>query len=382
MCSAGVAVTFFILVAPGRAWLSRYPGSQSMFGLDLRALRIVWTVFLFALVVWLLYSIGATIVVFTLAVFMAHLLGPMAERIERAVPDRLLSRTHCLALVYALMVVGIVAAMIPVVSEVAQQARSLAGQLPSALDEDPLTRLKLPVWLEPMRDRVTGALRDRLSDFDEKMIPFLQDVGSNIAGLLGSALALLLVPILSFFFLLDSRDLHNAVVDLFPGEHRDLAEDILADLHHLLVQYIQALVALALIVLAVFSLFLWATGVQYAVLLSAVAAVLEVIPVAGPLVSAIVIILVALLTGYPHIWWVVIFLVVFRIVQDYVVNPHLMSQGVEIHPLAVLFGVLAGEQIAGIPGMFFSVPVIAALRIILVRMRRNKVQTESNVLLE
>jgi predicted PurR-regulated permease PerM len=353
-----------------------------MFGLDLRTLRIIWTVFLFALVAVLLYMIGSTVVVFTLAVFLAHLLGPMAERVEKWIPDEWVSRNLSLAVVYLVMILAIVAAMIPVISQVGQQAVALAGQLPSSLDEDPLTKLKLPAWLEPMRDKLTGTLRDRLSDFDEKLIPFLQDVGSNIAGFLGSALAFALIPILSFFFLQDSRDIHAAVIDLLPGDHRDLAEDILADLHHLLVEYIQALVLLALIVLAVFSAFLYFTGVPYPILLSTLAALLEVIPIAGPLVSGIVILLVALLSGYTHIWWLLIFLIVFRLVQDYVINPHLMAAGVEIHPLAVLFGVLAGEQIAGIPGMFFSVPLIAALRIIVVRMRRQTVDVEPSVLLE
>ena len=67
-----------------------------------------------------------------------------------------------------------------------------------------------------------------------------------------------------------------------------------------------------------------------------------------------------------------IFLIVYRLFQDYVLSPYLLSAGVALHPLLVLFGVLAGEQVAGVPGMFFSVPVIAALRIIIVRMRRRK----------
>jgi predicted PurR-regulated permease PerM len=354
----------------------------SMFGLDLRTLRIVWTVFLFALLAVLLYMIGSTIVVFTLAIFLAHLLGPIAERVEKLIPEQWVSRNLSLALVYLVMIVAIVVASIPVIEQVGKQAVALAGQLPSSLDEDPLTKLKLPAWLEPLRDKLTGTLRSRLDDFDAKMIPFLQDVGSSIAGFLGSALAFALIPILSFFFLQDSRDIHAGIIDLVPGENRDLAEDILADLHHLLVEYIQALVMLALIVLGTFSAFLYATGVPYPILLSALAALLEVIPIAGPLVSAIMILIVALLAGYTHMWWLLIFLVVFRIVQDYVINPHLMAAGVEIHPLAVLFGVLAGEQIAGIPGMFFSVPLIAALRIIVVRMRRQKVDVEQSVLLE
>jgi predicted PurR-regulated permease PerM len=68
----------------------------------------------------------------------------------------------------------------------------------------------------------------------------------------------------------------------------------------------------------------------------------------------------------------VIFLVVYRIFQDYVLSPYLMSSGVEIHPMLVLFGVLAGEQLAGIPGMFFSVPIMAALRVIYVRLRKGR----------
>jgi predicted PurR-regulated permease PerM len=53
-----------------------------------------------------------------------------------------------------------------------------------------------------------------------------------------------------------------------------------------------------------------------------------------------------------------------------------MSSGVEVDPLLVLFGVLAGEQIAGVPGMFFSVPVIAALRVLYVRLRRQRLVAE------
>ncbi|MGD1096876.1 MAG: AI-2E family transporter [Bryobacteraceae bacterium] len=80
----------------------------------------------------------------------------------------------------------------------------------------------------------------------------------------------------------------------------------------------------------------------------------------------------AAFTGYPHLLWIVIFLVVYRIFQDYVLSPYLMSSGVEIHPMLVLFGVLAGEQLAGIPGMFFSVPIMAALRVIYVRLRKGR----------
>jgi predicted PurR-regulated permease PerM len=66
----------------------------------------------------------------------------------------------------------------------------------------------------------------------------------------------------------------------------------------------------------------------------------------------------------------------FRVVQDYVLNPYLMSSGIELHPLLVLFGVLAGEALAGIPGMFFSVPVLAILRVIYNHLRDASMRRE------
>jgi predicted PurR-regulated permease PerM len=84
----------------------------------------------------------------------------------------------------------------------------------------------------------------------------------------------------------------------------------------------------------------------------------------GPLLSALAIILVAGLAGYPHLIWILIFIVGYRIFQDYVLGPRLMGTGVGVHPILVLFGLLAGAEVAGVPGIFLSVPAIAAVLII------------------
>jgi predicted PurR-regulated permease PerM len=65
-----------------------------------------------------------------------------------------------------------------------------------------------------------------------------------------------------------------------------------------------------------------------------------------------------------------VFWVLNRVFQDYVLNPFLMSSRVEIHPVLVLFGVLAGDQLGGIPGMFYSVPVLAILKVVLNNLSR------------
>jgi predicted PurR-regulated permease PerM len=91
---------------------------------------------------------------------------------------------------------------------------------------------------------------------------------------------------------------------------------------------------------------------------------LEFIPVVGPVVGAIVILGVAFLSGYHHLLWIFTFLLIWRGIQDYVTSPRIMSGTLELHPLAVLFGVLAGGEVAGVIGVFLSIPVLATLRIL------------------
>jgi predicted PurR-regulated permease PerM len=99
------------------------------------------------------------------------------------------------------------------------------------------------------------------------------------------------------------------------------------------------------------------------------AALLEIIPVFGPLMAAVSILAVAGASGYEHMWWLVLFLAAYRVFQDYMLSPFLMSEGVNVPPILVVFGLLAGDELAGVPGIFLSVPVLAAVRIVAVQIR-------------
>ncbi len=148
-----------------------------------------------------------------------------------------------------------------------------------------------------------------------------------------------------------------------------MLDRILDDIHEVLRNYIRALVFLSIASFCAWAIFLSVLGYPYELLLAGVSAILEFIPVIGPAAALAILLAVCLVTGTGGLLWIVIFWASFRVFQDYVLNPYLMSSGIEIHPLLVLFGVLAGDAIGGVPGMFFSVPVLAILRLIFVRMR-------------
>src|SRR6476659_10230125 len=183
-----------------------------MLGLDGRVLRGVWTVFLFALAIALIYLARHTIVIFTLAIFLAHLLSPLIDRIERLVPRRI-SRTAVLPVVYLSLLGAALAVLIPVGAKIGGEASALAGKLPEALKEDPLSRVPLPAWLEQWRPRMTEFIRERTTGFGDQVLPLLKEIGPGILTGLGNLVAVVLMPILSFFFLKDGPALRQALVD-------------------------------------------------------------------------------------------------------------------------------------------------------------------------
>jgi predicted PurR-regulated permease PerM len=185
------------------------------------------------------------------------------------------------------------------------------------------------------------------------------------------ALYFILVPILAFFFLKDGATIRDEfVVGLVEERRRPVVDSILEDINRLLGEYIRALVLLSAASFTAHNLFLGFSGAPYAVLLAVVAALGEFIPVVGPAAAGLIVLLVTSLSGYNHVWLYVIFWLLYRLVQDYILSPYLMSKGVRLNPMLVLFGVLAGDQIAGVLGMFLSVPLLAILRVLFVRLRR------------
>lgn len=340
-----------------------------MFGLDLRAAKAAWTVFLLALLLVALYYIRDVLFVFIVAILFAYMLQPIVNLVHRFLPWPR-SRTYSLAIVYVLLTGAVILAGTLIGARVVEQANNLANRLPE-LQAGLMKRLQEPgpAWVQPIQQYLLAQVSEGFHSFSAMVLPELKRVGEQAISLLSSVVLAVLVPILGFFFLKDGPELRDRVLDALSPGRRALWRGVASDVGAVLGQFIRALVILSLATFVFYSLFFGVIGLPYAILLATVAGVLELIPVFGPLVAAISIVLVAGLSGFGHVVMILIFLAGYRIFQDYILSPHLMSSGVELHPILVIFGVLAGERIGGVQGMFLSIPLLAVLRTVYVRMQ-------------
>jgi predicted PurR-regulated permease PerM len=338
-----------------------------LLGLDPKAARYTWTAVLILLLLLVVYRIRDTLIVFVIALLFAYLLYPLMDLIDRHLTAK--TRTPALAMTFAIMI-GVLAIFgVAVGSVVADQAANLSKEAPVFLDRMRQNPGPDAGGVGSLKSQVSGLLEAQVRQHYGDIAAFVPRVSLRILSASRNLIYVIIVPILAFFILKDGRNIRDSFLESLD-HNQEAARETLADIHTLLLQYMRALFLLCCATFVSFSIVLSLLNVPYAILLAAIAFPLEFVPLVGPLTAAIAIVTVSAVTGYTHILWLVIWLGLYRLFQDYVLSPHLMSRGVELHPLLVIFGVFAGGEIGGVAGIFLSVPMLAMLRLLYVHLRK------------
>jgi predicted PurR-regulated permease PerM len=333
--------------------------------IDSRTVRVLVTTLFFALGLGFLYIARRTLIAFLFAIFFAYLVDPAVSRLDKWTRGR----GRAIAVIYLLFVILLGTLFFFVGPRTAREARRLGESWPSLTDRVTSGNLAQDIAKERGWSGETTQLLQRVLS-DPRLADMAQQVGLRVAAVAKQAWLLIVVPILAIFFLKDGRGFSEVGLSFVQSRpQREFLQDVLADLNQMLAQFIRAQLELAALSLVIYISFMEATRVPYALVLGTAGGMMEFIPVVGPLVAAVVILSVALLMSYKH-WLVLLaFLIAWRLVQDYVVSPRIMGKSMELHPLAAIFGVLAGGEIAGVLGVYLSIPVMASLRIVWRRWR-------------
>jgi predicted PurR-regulated permease PerM len=333
---------------------------------DARAARVLITVLLFALALGFLYVARQTLIAFLFAIFFAYLMSPLVSQLEKL----LHGRGRAIAVIYLLLLGLVVLFFVAMGPRIGQESTKLIQSLP-ALEQ--LSSGQIAEQLGQQHGwnaKIVELMRDYLASHSDEIAKLAQRVGLRVAEAAKQAWLLVIVPLLSIFFLKDGRAFSEILLDMVHSRpQRELLQGVLSDLNQMLAHFIRAQLTLALLTFVAYSAALAMMGVPNALVLGTVGGMLEFIPVVGPLAAGVIIVGAALLMAFPHWLWLIVFLGIWRLIQDYVSSPRIMGHSMELHPLAAIFGVMAGGEVAGILGIFLSIPVMAGLRIVFRRWR-------------
>ncbi|WP_040300431.1 AI-2E family transporter [Arcticibacter svalbardensis] len=199
-------------------------------------------------------------------------------------------------------------------------------------------------------------------------------IGATLLSLSSMMLFLVFTFIYTFFFLLYRRLIKKFLTSVFLDENTALVHDIIEQVQYIIRKYIVGLLIEMAIVAAVVCLAFWALGIKYAILLGLITGLFNIIPYIGIFTALVLSTLITFATAavMSKVIIVIIILVVVHLIDSNILLPLVVGSKVRINALITVLGVIIGEMIWGIPGMFLSIPVIAVLKIIFDRVESLK----------
>lgn len=307
--------------------------------------------------------------VFLMASLLALLLNPLAKMLTRArVPRAVGVPVLYLAM---LTIAGVIVAI--GVPPLVRQAQGLVERAPEWASTINHALPDYQAYLERQ-----GIFLDLVGLADSAVSwlggASLQSVGRLFnfgVGLAGSMATLLLVLIVSFYMLIDARRINAALARMFPIDDA-VAAVYFGGLQMSFTRFVkgQAVLALAVGLAAGLGVWIlgwdvvgvWPEGAQYALLFGFWAGITEIIPYVGPWLGALPPIVLALFHSPVTALWVAILFWLIQLLENHILVPNIMGASVGVHPLVVIFALLAGAEVGGILGMLAVLPLLAMLR--------------------
>jgi predicted PurR-regulated permease PerM len=331
--------------------------------------RLQWTA-VALLVGALLWLLAPVLSPFVFAALLGWLGDPLVDRIER----RGLSRNMAVLLVFGGMMLVLVLALLLLLPLLERQIVTLVQSLPRYRDWfagtvlpwlERRTGMQLLAWLDP--ERLIELVRSHWQQAGGIAATMLGYVSRSGFALLGLVANVVLLPVLTFFFLRDWDLFVERVAALIPRDHEATVSRLALASSDMLGAFLRGQFLVMLILGVLYGLGLWAVGLDLGVLIGVLAGALTFVPYLGP-ATVVVFGGVASLVQYgdwPHLLGVLAVFGVGQVIESYFLTPKLVGDRIGLHPVAVIFAVLAGGQLFGFLGMLLALPVAAVANVLL-----------------
>ena len=337
-----------------------------------RTLRRIFILAGIALILWVLYLLKPVVVPFVGAFFIAYLFSPLVDRLHHIGLPRWLS----ISIVFIGIGVVVTLAMWYLVPLVWKQLMYARDSIPAGIHwinytflpwlSDTFNLVPMEIDTNQISDVVMDYVQTNYSaDSIQAMLLKLAQSGLNFIQIGGT---IVLIPIIAFYFLLDWERMLDSLRRLIPRPYEKSTLKIVGECHEVLGAFVKGQFLVMVLLGVVYAVGLQLIGLEIGLIIGMVAGLCSIIPYLGFAVGIIAAV-VATLFQFGIDWWQLVLVgIVFMVgqaVEGYILQPFLLGDKIGLSPVAVVFAVLAGAQLAGFLGMLIALPVAAVIVVLL-----------------
>lgn len=310
-----------------------------------------------------LFRVRAVLTPFLLALGLSYLMNPLVTYLEKRGAPRgvgtlvvYVGFTLFIALVGVYLFPRLFSQLEMLAEVIPEQAQQIQARLVAFYAR--FNRFNIP---EPLK----GAVDDGIRRTEAALADFVRRMVSAVPGLLPKMTMLILVPVLAFYFTMDFPEIKMWLLSWIPSRWRSEVVGLLIEMDHALGSFIRGQLLVSAVVGVLIFAGLSIIGIDFALVIGLVAGLFNIIPYFGPVIGAIPAVIFAFLESPVLVVYVIILFVLVNQFESAVVGPNILGEQVGVHPVAVIFAILAGGHLFGVVGILLAVPTAAIIKVIL-----------------
>ena len=316
---------------------------------EISILSVVKIILLF-IGLWLLYIIKDILVILLVVMIISVALEPFVVKLEK----EKIPRAFSVIVLYLALLIAVGLAAYFIIPPVVVQIKELTTNLPYYTSR-----------ASEINFGDTGTISTILNTLSQRLSDLAGGVLSTLISIFGGIAYAIIIFALTFYALVDGERLRKGLASLIPYEKKDRLYSTINKVSLRLGEWLRGQLTIMMVVGVAEGGILGILGVKYALILGLLAGLLEIVPVIGPIISAVTAILVVFISGEP-IWKVVAVLVAYVVISQLEGNflvPKIMSKVIGLSPIFVLIAILVGERLLGLGGAMLAVPVAAGIQV-------------------
>ncbi len=219
-------------------------------------------------------------------------------------------------------------------------------------------RLHLPVIIK-------DSLLKSLVKIENYIVELIQNTTEFIINSLSHVLILFLAPIITYYLLKDITLIKKSFITLFPREERKFYYKLVKGINNIFIGFLRGQVWISIIVGLLGAVGLYFLKVKFYLLLGILTGITNIIPYIGPIIGSLPAVLIACLSTPLKAVAVILLFILIQQIESTLIAPKILSKNVGLHPLTVIFALLAGAELLGIWGLLFAIPVTGSIKVLI-----------------
>ncbi len=318
---------------------------------------------------WLIYLLAPILTPFAVSALLAYLGDPLADRLE----NWKLNRTGAVVVVFSVMLLVLTIVLLIVLPLLDNQISHLVERMPDYLDwvrDVAVPQVQAWLGLEASRidlNAITQLLREHWEKAGGFAAVVVGYITSSVAALVTMAVNLVLIPVVTFYLLRDWDGLVSQIRRLVPLHLEATLVSLTRDSDAIFSAFIRGQLLVMLGLGVIYSLGLWLVGIDLAFLIGMGAGLLSFVPYLGSILGVVGAVIAALVQHHDllHILLVLVVFGAGQALEGMLLTPWLVGDKIGLHPVAVIFAIMAGGQLFGFLGILLALPVAAVLNVLL-----------------